>query len=1487
MKVSVWVCSLWLLVGVCCTQAASADYLLLISSQRNAETLAEAVRLFRKSHPELAVQARTDEQLREYTASELDALFRSANGVFATGLYGGSVAQLSPYFARGSLNQLIVSSDHRLVAFSRIRQRALFATGAGSRRVAESATSATATPTTSATLAITTNTTLLATLAKSSPEGDLNAWLKSMRAQYPAQRAWLEARAYWQVGGASNTTALISYLYHNLAGAAVEVAAPENLAPVRWFHNGGYRADFPTVGSQPVIAVIDHAGGAREADSHVLSAICEQAVNTLNHQCVAAVANWGAAGVDALSALLPIKHQLTAIIMLQDFVVGGGEGRLDATALFSTLNVPVLKGIKLRDRSQQEYALSADGLAREKVYYQVAMPELQGASQPLVVATAGDVTTDALSGIRIHPITPEQSGINALLERIGNWHKLQTIPNKEKRVAIIYYNHPPGRHNIGADNLDVPASLWQILQQMKRAGYNTGDLPQSPEALLDLLQRKGVNLPRDAKTLRTMADKVATMAPAAYAGWFNQLPATLQQEMRLGPLGLLHQQLVDAIEHNATDLGRGLLSQTVGETRHLLEGVDHPGRSRAMALLGDIEHCYEAALATKKMSCFPQALSNIQALRQTGIEGLGGWGQLPGKVMVVGERILLPGIQFGNIFVGPQPPRGWEINEELLHANLAFPPPHQYLAFYHFLKSEFRADALIHLGRHSTYEFLPRRAVGVGPDDYSRITAGDLPGIYPYIVDGVGEGIQAKRRGLAVMVDHLTPPLKRTDLYDELLQLRQLVESFESQHGSEDSAVSERLIQQIRQKIVALNLTDELVESMSAELAVMGIGFTEVDDEMLVHEIGHYLTNLQEKFMPLGLHVYGKPWQENAVAMMLDSMGPTTTAENKQWRALLEASPAAEMQALLAGLNGRYISPGPGNDPIRSPESLPTGRNFFALDSSLIPSRAAWALGQEMAAQARRDNPQSAEKSSALVLWASDVVRDEGVMIAFGLDLLGVEPQWNSRGLVTGLRQQERANGNPRRDVVFTTSGLFRDLYAMQLELLNRAALMALDASRDRIVRDFPALTVPLQNALQPLQAHNQHGDESLQTNQVAAHWVAQAKALLADGVSAEQAGAMASYRVFGDAPGSYGAGINRMAERSGAWESRDELADVYLRRLGHSYGGDNYGVPAQRAFKMQLANVENTYFGRASNLYGLLDNNDAFDYLGGLSLAVETLSGQAPSNYVIDHSDPQAFKTQPLKLALRQELRSRFLNPQWLEGLMVHGYAGARTMGSEFFEYLWGWQITNPTLVGDWAWDEVKSVYIDDKYQLGLDTFLGQGHNVHVKTNMLAIMLVAIQKGFWQADAATRKSLASEFANLVAEHGLPGSGHTDPDHPMLTWLQSELSPAQREALANVVRDARPAPEQALEIHRLSELQLEASDSEAADEISRTVENQNKPTSSQAAVKNSSGASVEQKQSSASNVIRNLYLLALFLFAVATVAFASVRAVQNARKGSE
>lgn len=1372
------------------TLSAEEKTLLGIVTPRNSADVMSGAQAFHQAYPQHQLLLRTTDQFSDMTEADRRQLLDSADVVFAGGVFGDASALLNGYLADRQLMSdfIAVHSDRRLVNASRIAGQNLL-DGADLDVLMEDPPLA--------------------------PDMDLEGWLAQRLEQFPEYRDWMLAKTFWADRNTHNIDGLFRLLLQ-LTGEPMEIPAPELHQPLRFFLGNQQltiQKDtllLPASAGEPQrwVVVLDYDHGDRPGEKALTEQLCAQ-LQQKGQQCLKVLAKWGEASVRAVEILRNHSDRVGVIISLQNFVVGGGEGRETVTEHLASLNVPVLNAIRLSDATEKEWRLSEEGIRWDSVHYRIAMPELQGVSQPMVVAAMTPPSIDQVTGLRVELSQPVDTQVSLLAQRADRWLTLQNKGNADKKVAIIYYNHPPGRHNIGADNLNVPDSLFHILNEMKKAGYDTGVLPKSKEALLDLMQEKGVNLPEDRKALQAMSTKVETVSVKQYSQWFETLPQSLQQEMVNGPLGYLHQMLQQAVELKDREVGKHLVMRVVEDLRHAVEGADHPARERVLRLLQQLQSSYTEKDDSQIDWAAAQQL--VKAIAESGIEGVRGWGKLPGKVMVNDQKILIPGIQFGNVFVGPQPPRGWELNEELLHANMSFPPPHQYMAFYQWLRHDFHADAVVHLGRHSTYEFLPRHRVGLSDEDYSQALLGDLPSVYPYIVDGVGEGIQAKRRGLAVMVDHLTPPLDSTELYDQLLELRHLVESFEAAPEAA-GAMRQRAIVAIKEKVNELKLQDELLASMEGELAVRGItDFDQVEDELLVHEVGHYLTKLQEDFMPLGLHVFGRDWSDDAINTMLNSMAQGSDIE-PEWKDRLSQSPALEMTGLLGGLSGQYVAPGKGNDPIRTPEALPTGRNFYALDGSLIPSKLGYQVGVELAMKARESDKHTAvqgnnsshgnaagdsQDSEAIVLWASDVVRDEGAMIAFGMDMLGVKPVWSSRGIVKDLELLDIAsmteNGQQRirRDTVYTTSGLFRDLYGAHLVLLEKAVLMALNASADLIREQYPALTFALNSALAPLGSQYPSGKELLAINQVAASWVQDARDALKLGIPGEQAGKQSAYRIFGDAPGTYGAGVNRLVERSGSWQERSEVAAVYMQRMGHAYGAQLQGEPMQELFKKRLANVTQTYLGRSSNLYGLLDNNDAFDYLGGLSLAVETLTGEAPDNYILFHPDANSLSMEPLQAALLSELRGRFLNPQWLTPLMKEGYAGARTMGSEFLEYLWGWQVTNPGIVKSWVWDEVKAVYVDDRLDIGLDEFLDSGQNVHVKANMLAIMLVAAQKGFWQADEETLSGVAQEFTELVLENGLPGSGHTTQSHPMYEFIKDYLEAEQYQQLQTLLNETR------------------------------------------------------------------------------------------------
>lgn len=1366
----------WFLTFLGFSSASIAVDILAIVSPRNTADVLSGAHQFLKENNSHKITLRTTDQFSDLSDRERQQLVEHADIVFVGGVYGNAVALfeslLKPKNDHDIKSFVAVHSDRRLVQASRINQQAILL-GADIDELMKG--------------------------PPSEAKENLVQWSVAHLTEHSEYRAWLLGKTFWANRDTDNIDGLFRHLVR-ISGAKIDVPSPTLQSPLRVFIDGK-QTPIKTLSlsnENRWIAIIDYETGGRPGERELIDQLCARMEEEQGIKCLVMLANWGASTVKATQLLEDHKMSIAAVISLQNFVLGGGEGRVEANLNLANLNVPILKGLRLSDSTADEYRLSEEGLRWDTVHYRVAMPELQGVSQPLVLAAMTKAVIDPQTGVKLALSKPIESQVSLMSRRVLAWLSLQEKKNKDKRIAVIYYNHPPGRHNIGADNLNVPSSIMQILKELKNAGYDVGDIPSSREELLDVLQERGVNLPENRGELEKMAEKIETVSVTEYQSWFDQLPDLIQNEMENGPLGYLNIVLQTAVKFDDPEISQRLLNRVVQDLKHAMEGANHKSRDRVLDLLSQLENLYNTPV-NKQGTDWNKAQQLIDAITSSGVEGIRGWGKPPGKVMVHKKQLLIPGVQFGNVFIGPQPPRGWELNEEILHANLSFPPTHQYLAFYHWLRNTFKADALVHLGRHSTYEFLPRHRVGMGEVDYPTALIGDLPSVYPYIVDGVGEGIQAKRRGLAVMVDHLTPPLEATELYDRLLELRQLVESYEAAPESA-GAMRQRAIVAIKSMVDELKLADELTNSMEGELEIRGVkAYDQVDDELLVHEVGHYLTKLREDFMPLGLHSFGEDWSEQATNTMLRSMAQgeeqSTEKLRSAWLEKLRSSPRAEMSSLLNGLAGGYVKPGKGNDPIRTPEVLPTGRNFYALDGGLIPSRLGYRVGVNLATQARATT--SADDADAIVLWASDVVRDEGAMIAFGFDMLGIKPVWSSRGIVKRLERLDitamSENGSPRvrRDTLYTTSGLFRDLYGAHIIWLEKAVLMALDASSDEIRQNYPALSLALNSALSALGNEQNPGREPLDINHVAAQWVTDARIAMQQDVSAKEAGRLATYRIFGDAPGTYGAGVNRLVERSGSWEKRSEISDVYIRRMGHAYGANVQGQPQQALFTQRLNTIGKTYLGRSSNLYGLLDNNDTFDYLGGLSLAVETVKGEVPDNFILAHEDNSKISIEPLSTALLSELRGRFLNPQWLKPLMDEGYAGARTMGSEFFEYLWGWQVTNPDVVKSWVWDEVKSVYIDDHHNINLDSFLEENHNAHVKSNMLAVMLVAAQKEFWQTDQATLEQISQKFASLIIENGLPGSGHTSPSSPIFEFIEAYISDAQLSAVQAVLDAAQ------------------------------------------------------------------------------------------------
>ncbi|NOR60676.1 MAG: cobaltochelatase subunit CobN, partial [Methanosarcinales archaeon] len=961
-------------------------------------------------------------------------------------------------------------------------------------------------------------------------------------------------------------------------------------------------------------------------------------------------------------------------------------------------NVPVLKGVLDSSTTPDEYNTSQRGLDLMSIAFQVTQPEIDGCIDYIWIA--GD-DTDPVTGQKYYEPIIEQ--VDWLCDRAIAWAELGRANNADKKISIIYYNHEGGKNNIGASYLDIGSSFTLLLDQMNKTDYNIGNgtIPNGSEFIDLFIESRNVGAWAPGELEKVVNSGNVTLVPVGeYLSWYNTLPDSVR---------------------------------------------------------ADVE-------AT--------------------------WGQAPGYIMVYENKFVIPTIQFGNVNFIPQPTRGDLSDESLIYHDKSLPPTHQYLATYFWINKVYDADAIIHFGTHGTQEWLPGKEVGLWRYDYPSIMVDDTPVVYPYIMDNVGEGTQAKRRGNAVIIDHLTPPIMAAGIYGDLTAMHDKIHAYEvaaSNKNTENMAIYR-------------NSTIELYENLTMEndLGKTPDELMAMTDEEFGDFVGstvhNYLHELQSTLMPLGLHTFGVAPQDEKLVCMVKSMLrsdfvdhiynvlPTNEGTEEQRRDnatdyandLLNATllnetnvSAAQMNVLnltdtnitadleqgleyaiylsqttreidqtLRALNAGYIEPGPGNDPIRNPEALPTGRNFYSFDQRKFPDAETEAMGVNLTDQMLdkywTTHNETYPNKVAYVLWSVETMRHHGLMEAQIYSLLGVKPT-RSWGRITGFEviplEKLTPSGRPRIDVLITPSGLYRDTFPYQLELIDKA------------VRTVAEL------------------NESNETNYVRWNSLTMEDALIASGYNNTTAQFISRSRIFSEPPGAYGPGLEGAVTASGTWDSEDKLADLYMSRMSNIYGQDIWGDNFEDVFRMNLMDVDAAVHSDSSNLFGIIDNDDFYQYLGGLGLAVRSLTGENPEMYIADLSNVDNPQIITLNEAFRIELRARYFNPKWISGMMEYDYAGAREF-MKFTEYMWGWDATTPDLVKDSDWNEIYNIYVNDKYDdLGLDEFFKD--NPYQYQSMVARMIETARKDYWNADQDVINTLVREYVESVVENGVTCCHHT------------------------------------------------------------------------------------------------------------------------------
>ncbi|MGX9920316.1 cobaltochelatase subunit CobN [Streptomyces sp. NPDC002248] len=756
------------------------------------------------------------------------------------------------------------------------------------------------------------------------------------------------------------------------------------------------------------------------------------------------------------------------------------------------------------------------------------------------------------------------------------------------------------------------------------------------------------------------------------------------------------------------------------------------------------------------------------------------WGPAPGEMFVDRSAnpegdIVLAALRFGNLLVLIQPPRGFGENPIAIYHDPDLPPSHHYLAAYRWIAAPtreggFGADAMVHLGKHGNLEWLPGKNAGLsaacGPD----AALGDLPLVYPFLVNDPGEGTQAKRRVHATLVDHLVPPMARAESYGDIARLEQLLDEH-----AQIAAMDPAKLPAIRAQIWTLIQAARLDHDLGLDDRPDDDGF----DDFLLHVDG-WLCEVKDAQIRDGLHVLGKaPAATDRVnlvlailrarqiwggtqalpglreALGLDESAATLASadaaeeraralvqamddadwdlkalpedENEDVRAVLAfaarevvprlAATTDELDHTLHALRGGFVPAGPSGSPLRGLVNvLPTGRNFYSVDPKAVPSRLAWETGQALATSLldryRADHGEW-PTSVGLSLWGTSAMRTAGDDIAEALALLGVRPVWDDASRrVTGLEAIPYEElGRPRVDVTLRISGFFRDAFPHTVGLLDDAVRLA--ASLDE-PEDVNHIRAHVQRDV------GEHGDERRATT-----------------------------RIFGSRPGTYGAGLLQLID-SRDWRTDADLAEVYTVWGGYAYGRGLEGRPAREEMETAYRRIAVAAKNTDTREHDIADSDDYFQYHGGMVAAVRALRGTAPEAYIGDSTRPETVRTRTLVEETSRVFRARVVNPRWIEAMRRHGYKGAFELAATV-DYLFGYDATTG-VIADWMYDKLTETYVLDETNRA---FL-QEANPWALHGIAERLLEAESRGMWaEPDPAVLDALRQVY--LETEGDLEG----------------------------------------------------------------------------------------------------------------------------------
>lgn len=967
-----------------------------------------------------------------------------------------------------------------------------------------------------------------------------------------------------------------------------------------------------------------------------------------------------------------------------------GDGQREmGESIFNYWGVPALQ-VPATRFTYEDYQKKPQGLDSMSLSTSVFQPELDGQVLSVPCAAQAIQTEDGVERKIYRPI-PDR--VERICKLAVNWAKLSRMPPNEKKVAILF-NTMPGNAKIGcAEGLDTFESVHRMILELKRQGVYTEFDFENGQEIADRLT-SGLTADLRWTSEEAMLELAAdVVGPEVWKPWFN---------------------------------------------------------ADSEKMLAELENT---------------------------------WGKAPGEVMNLGDKLLIPGIRNGNVFIGLQPSRALGERAMELYHSTDSTPPYSYQAYYRWLEECFGANAVYHIGTHGSLEWTPGKEVGLSRDCYPDAILQSMPHLYPYHIGVTGEGIQAKRRSWAVILDHMPPSLDEADTYEDLAVIDEAMKEY-----SQAKQVRPAQVPQLTRRIFDLAVKAKL----ATDLNLTEEQFS-ADPEGTVDAIHIWMGELKNSVVKDGLHIFGKvpegklydnllrtlvrvrngniPSLNDSIlaaqgydpeevkdkptadfsgvsgTMIYDEAVATARritaklSENNYETAFIEDAVMAEnfigqtadlkrvlhfmcetvkdkldhitdeMDNLMDGTCGRFVPTALGGNPTRGNVSiLPTGRNFYASDPAQIPSRVAWEIGGKLAKQmlAQYDQQEGGlPESIAMVVWAGNTLKTCGEDFAECLHLMGVRPVYLGQTTrVLGVEPIPLEElGRPRLDVTLRISGLFRDMYPNLIRLMDQA------------VTKVAAL------------------DEPEEMNYIKKHIREDVEKLTAEGIPEGKALDQSYIRVYGCAPGCYGTAVSHVID-SKQWKDFRDLAQVFETWSSYGYTEKEHGERHAEAFRRRMSTVRVTIKNESTAEYDMLDSDDFYGYHGGLVACVRANSGQKPMS-VTGHTDnPDRPVTRDIDKEMARIVRTKVLNPKWLEGLKRHGFKGAQEIAAAMDSFF-GWDATAET-GEDWMYQSMAETFLfDEETRRWMEEV--NRWSVHSVSERL---LEANQRGMWDTDEETLRRL-------------------------------------------------------------------------------------------------------------------------------------------------